>query len=173
MSPSRKRKALKASGRAGGDVAHSLFINNGIGEIEERRTRRHEAKVHTDTLLNCPVLGASASAGKFNGNIGYSVSPAGFEAGMGVSMADADAKAYIIDGLEAKARGALYDADYTVEAGYLGVRAEAGARVARAEVGVKHTPLKAHVELAGAEAEAGISWDYTGASAGAHLAEVS
>jgi len=53
-----------------------------------------------------------------------------------------------------------------------GVMAVAHASVARVEAGVPGIPFaNAHAETLGAGAQAGVSWNYTGVSAGAHLAE--
>ena len=43
----------------------------------------------------------------------------------------------------------------------------------KVEAGIENTPLRAHLDLARAGAEAEVSWDYTGACVGTHLAEVS
>lgn len=43
--------------------------------------------------------------------------------------------------------------------------------MSKSEAGIKNTPLKAHAAGPGAEAEIGVSQEYMGATAGAHLGE--
>ncbi|CAH3025070.1 unnamed protein product, partial [Porites evermanni] len=76
--------------------------------------------------------------------------------------------------IEANARAFAVEAQARAGAGLkdLGARAEASAVLAKVEAGITHVPF-AQVSASGpgANAETGVSWKYTGASAGAYAGE--
>ena len=76
------------------------------------------------------------------------------------------------DLLAPNASASLCKAEAGAQANILGVKANAEATYAKAQVGLKGVPvLSASASVMGSEAKAGASLDYIGASAGAHLAE--
>ena len=130
------------------------------------------ASTKVGDVAGLEFLGANANAGVAKASASSKVSPAGASAQARAAGPEAGANAILIEGI-VEANSKAVTAEAGASAGFtlenLGVKAEAGATLGKAAIGIKHTPLKAHIQGPSASGETGISWDYTGGNVGASL----
>lgn len=178
-STSRKMKidSCRAAGTAAGTATDKVLIANGLGTKKEVEVNAKKAKCGTRVaeFSGLELLNAGAEAKVANASAGTSVTPVQAEASAKASGAEAGASAALVkDVIEVGARAVAGEAKARAGAGVkdLGARAEASAVVAKVEAGVTHVPF-AQVSASGpgAQAEAGVSWKYAGASVAAFAGE--
>ena len=155
----------------------SIFKIGTFNSIKFKKYLRANPSAGTElvTILGQRFYSADAEAEYLRTDAGAFATPTGAGAGASAGVAKAGASAAYIKGIveaNANAEFAQAGASITYEplTGQL-VNAQAGAHVGKAEVGVKNTPLQAHVSVGEVGGEAGVGWQYTGASVGASLAE--
>lgn len=133
------------------------------------------ASVEYDTIAGLRVLSADAGAEYLGAEAGAFINPTAAKAAASANVAQASASAAVIkDVIEANANAEFAKAGASISYSPLTlqlVNAEAGVSVGKASVGVANTPLQAHVSVGEAGGEAGVGWQYTGASIGASVAE--
>ena len=168
------QSAAVNTGRMGAEAVTDIIWRSTGLHVETSKgskvaTAETQAKVEGFKCLN-----AKAGAGVAKTFAGASANPTQAKASAGACGPNAEASAALVEGLiEANSEAFVGKAHATAGFGIekLGAHAEAEVVTARVAIGIAHTPLKAHAQGPAAGAETGISWDYTGASAGASLGE--
>lgn len=118
---------------------------------------------------------AKAEAGVGKAEYKVSLTPTQYSAEASAEGPNAAASAALVEGLwDASAKVSAGKAEASADFGTknLGALAKAEAVAGRAEIGIRNTPLHAHAQGPSVGAEAGISWDYTGANVGGSLGEL-
>lgn len=160
-----------------GVAADKILLCNGIGVKADTSVTMYETKpaeAHVTELCNIKILAVSAGARALNASASASATPFGVRASAKANVAEAYATAAVVeDILEANARAVVAEAAAHAGVGLadLGAKAGAAVTVAKVQAGISNTPLQASAEGPGANAEAGVSFNYAGASVGAHVGE--
>jgi len=132
-------------------------------------------EVHVETKpshIFGPSTSATASIGKAGASCGASGTGGYVYAGAKAVGAEASAKAALVDGyFEVTASAEAASVQASTNASLLGLHAGADVKVAGVNAGLTHTSLQSSVSVLGAGAELSVGWEYTGATAGAHLIE--
>lgn len=172
----KKRVAVESIAGVGGTAAEHVLLHYGVGrQVSAGGKTFKTANVSVDEVAGLEILPAGVGAGALNASASATATPVGASASAAASLAEANAHAGLLEGvLEVEAEASTLKASAHAGAGVaqLGALAGAEASVVKVGVGITNTPLQAHASAIGAGAEAGVSWKYTGASAGAHLGEV-
>ena len=179
---SKRKQAGRAALQGFGVAFEKSFLRNGIGKASvahgaESKTPDISKYVEEIPGLKLKVCAVDANASTGSRTAAASVCPTGANAMACASGAEANASAALIEGLiEATARAVAGEAKASAGVGLaqLGAFAEASVSGAKAEVDVSNVPYaQAQASVLAAGAQTGASWKYTGASAGASLAEAS
>ncbi|KAL2082186.1 hypothetical protein ACEWY4_022004 [Coilia grayii] len=168
--------AVRSAVDMGASAAERVLLHYGVGcQVSAGGSKYEESvEVHVAEVAGLKILSAGASAEALHASASATATPVGVRADATAYVVEVRAHASVVEdvlGAEAAASALKASAEAAAGLGVLGVAAGAEAGVVKAEVGIYNTPLYAHAKAFGAEAEAGLSWKYTGFTVGAHLGE--